>query len=335
MAVKPAVSYTFATDATYGSGPAVGLSNKIAPASLPQGFIPGVGINAEGVNYLENINGLWSVWLLAGSTAPGLDAHLVETNGTGAISVALGIFGGTASTFTALYASENSGATAVSAHFQNTVAGEAVRAQASTGYALRLVQDTDAVGTPGAVRQTVRTTEPTSVNEGDLYYRGGDYHRPGFRDNNAWKYAHGSAGGLVRKYGEDATESSTTSGGSLSNKVSATLVSADNAVAGTTVHLRAVCEVGTDVAGSIIKLGIVDGTAGGTPIVTQGDGGAGTQRTIQTYQASTGADERYVVLEADYVLPASGARVFFLGYISNGSDTAYIRFASLEITGAF
>lgn len=340
MAVKPTQDFTFSSDLNFSSGPASGNPTKVNPAGWPavvQGFVPGAGIAAEHQNTVNNNLGLWTGWLLAGSNLAGLDAHIVETNGVGQINTALASFGGTASAFSPLYASENSGAPSITAHFQNTVAGTAARLHASTGHAVKLEQDVDAVTTPGAVEQTVRTTEPNvgASAEGDLSFRGGDYHRPSYRDDNGWQYVHGSAGGLVRKYGEVAAEASTSSLGSLSSHVFATLVAADNPVAGTTVHLRAVMEVGGDNTGGVVQVGIVDGTAGGTPIITEGDGGAGTKRTIQIYHATTAADSRYVVLETDYVLPASGPRIFFLGYISGTGDIAYIRFASLEITGAF
>jgi hypothetical protein len=336
MATKPSATVVWAANTLYVGGPAAGNNTKEPLVdSATEGLVPGTGVASEVVNKVYNELGLWSVWLAAGVTTPDLDAHLVETTALGQINVALANFGNTASAFGAFIAQENSGATGETGRFINTVGGVALACQGNTGYALRLIQDTDAVGTPGAIRQTVRTSEPTTVLEGDLSFRGGDFHRPNFRDDNTWQYVHGSAGGFVRRYNEVAAETNTSSGGSLINKVAATLVSGDNAVTGTTVHIRAVCEVGTSVAGTIIKLGIVDGTAGGTPIISEGDGGAGTQRTIQTYQASSGADERYVVLEVDYVLPLSGTRIFFLGFTSNGADTSYIRFASIEVTGAF
>ena len=339
MATKPSGNpNVWAQTANYPAGAEPWSSNATkvtAPTETTVGFTPETGITAEYANAFYNETSQWTEWASFGSFDPDLDAHIVETNGVGAVTIALGIFGGTASAFTALFASENSASTAITAHFQNTVGGDAVRAQANTGHALNLIQDTDAIGTPGAIAQTVRTNEPTTVGEGDLSFRGGDYHRSNFYDGAAWQYVHGSAGGFVRKYGEVAAEANTISGGTLSSHVFASLTTSDNAVAGTTVHLRAVCEVGTSVAGSIIKLGIVDGTAGGTPIISEGDGGAGTQRTIRTFQGTGAADERYAVIEVDYVLPLSGVRIFFLGFISDGANTSYIRFASLEVTGAF
>lgn len=337
MAVKPGVSFSFATDANFGSGPASGNPTKISPASLPQGFIPGIGVNAEGVNFLENINGLWTVWVLAGSTAAGLDAHIVETNGAGQAQVAVSVFGGTASAFAPCTVTSNSAFAAYAGSFSHSGVGPAVIAENTVdGRALKLAQSNDLVTTPGAMEQPVRTTEPNvgASAEGDLLFRGGDYHRPGFRDNNFWRYVHGSAFGFFRAYAEDDTLQSTASGGSLASRLNVTILADDNPVAGATVHLRAICEISTSVAGSIAQIGIVDNTAGNV-ICTAGDGGPGTKRTIVTRVASALADERYVVIECDYVLPTNAPRIFFLGMISTPADTTYIRFMSIEVTGAW
>jgi hypothetical protein len=97
MPTKPTSTFTFATDDDFTSGPADTEPTKIVPGSLPQGFIPGLGINAEWVNYLFNITGSWvNDWLLVGTSAADETAHLVETTAAGVLNVAQGVFTGRA-----------------------------------------------------------------------------------------------------------------------------------------------------------------------------------------------------------------------------------------------
>lgn len=108
MAAKPIQIYTFATDLNFGTGPATGSPTKIVPASPLQGFIPGTGIAAEHVNYLFNITGQWITdWLDLGSSLPGLDAHLVETDSLGVAELAGLEVGGTAGVFVPLSVQSN------------------------------------------------------------------------------------------------------------------------------------------------------------------------------------------------------------------------------------
>lgn len=95
MATKPSSTFTFATDATFSSGPASGEDTKAPPTGAAQGFVPGDGIESPGMNYLLNICGQWVTnWLALGSSAAGEDAHLVETDANGAVTIARGTFGG-------------------------------------------------------------------------------------------------------------------------------------------------------------------------------------------------------------------------------------------------
>lgn len=150
MPTKPVSSFVFATDANFSSGPATGFPTKIIPGSLPQGFIPGTGINAEWANYLFNILGEWVTdWLLAGTFDPDLDAHLVETDSTGTLKAAQSEFGGTAGTAFALVADENSGAPFITALLSNATNGSTtVDAQNSSldgtgGVVARFTQNLD------------------------------------------------------------------------------------------------------------------------------------------------------------------------------------------------
>lgn len=110
MPTKPIVQFTFATDANYLSGPALGNPTKIIPGDLNQGYVPGDGIVAEWENYLLNICGEWTVWLIGGSSLGAEDAHIVETNSSGATALAaLDVTGG-AATSTGIYAVGSLGA---------------------------------------------------------------------------------------------------------------------------------------------------------------------------------------------------------------------------------
>jgi len=109
MPTKPATTYTFATDALFGSGPAVGLPTKIVPGSLSQGFIPGNGINSEWVNYLFDLTGTWITdWIALGTSSADLDAHVVETDADGKAAIAALALGFTASADEPLRVSSNS-----------------------------------------------------------------------------------------------------------------------------------------------------------------------------------------------------------------------------------
>lgn len=85
MATKPSgdVTFTWATDVNFSSGPAVGNPTKVDPAGwtvVAQGAVPGNGIVAEFTNKVRNVLGQWTGWLDSGSFAGGVDAHLVETD---------------------------------------------------------------------------------------------------------------------------------------------------------------------------------------------------------------------------------------------------------------
>ena len=135
MAVKPVSSYTFATDGVYSTGPFIGSNTKVIPPGT-EGFIPGTGIVAEWNNYLFNITGDWITnWLVLGSNAAGLDAHIVESDASGFTNIASGTFGGTAAASPGLVVTENSGATANSATIGNASGGLALIGSANGVYA--------------------------------------------------------------------------------------------------------------------------------------------------------------------------------------------------------
>ena len=88
MPTKPTSTYTHATDATFGAGPAAGNQTKAALVDPAQGFVPGSAVAAETVNELFNISGQWITdWVSQGSTTADLDAHIVETDANGLASI--------------------------------------------------------------------------------------------------------------------------------------------------------------------------------------------------------------------------------------------------------
>ena len=88
MATKPAgdVTFTWATDANFSSGPAAGNPTKVNPAGwtvVAQGAIPGNGIVAEFTNKVRNVLGQWTGWLDSGSSVDAGDAHILEVDANG------------------------------------------------------------------------------------------------------------------------------------------------------------------------------------------------------------------------------------------------------------
>jgi hypothetical protein len=132
MATKPITSFTFATDANFGSGPASGFPVVVIPPLPAQGHVPGDGVVAEYVNYHTNILGEYTVWVLAGSSAAGLDAHIVETDANGDAALAQLDVGGTANATIALRVSQNTGADSAAGTFTNSGAGFGVTSTAAS-----------------------------------------------------------------------------------------------------------------------------------------------------------------------------------------------------------
>lgn len=133
MATKPATTFTFATGAVYTVGPFIGSATKVIPGDLVNGNVPSTGIVAEYQNYLEYWTGQWITnWVDLGSSAAGLDAHIVETDASGFANIARLTLGGTAAGGFALSATENSGATGTAISATNNSGGFAILASAST-----------------------------------------------------------------------------------------------------------------------------------------------------------------------------------------------------------
>ena len=358
MAVKPSATVTWATNALYTVGPSIGNNTKEPlVGSSTEGFVPGTGVASEQFNEPFNILGDWSTWLLAGTFNPDLDAHIIETDALGLTSVASVILGGTASASFALSVTENSGATAAAATIVNTAGGIGVQAQtngtstairgtntssgaaldavATSGHALLMTQSSDLATTVSTVSMDARATEPTVgiSAEGDQFFRAGDFHRPGFFDGGEWRYVMGSPGGFIRRYANAPASVSTNASPGYITLASATLQGSDFPVATTTVHVRAVVEVGADIVGNILRLILDDATS--SVVFSEGDAGLGTDRFVRTFHGTGAPDERYVTIEADYVLPASGARSIRLRMGSDGGNFVYARFASLEVLGQY
>jgi hypothetical protein len=127
---KPVTSFTFATNTNYSVGPESGNPTKIIPGDLANGMVPGDGVPAAWNNYLFNICGDFSVWVLAGSSDPDLDAHLVETDVDGFGALAQLTLGGTAAALQALIVTQNTGAQSSAIFVTNTGTGSGVLSSA-------------------------------------------------------------------------------------------------------------------------------------------------------------------------------------------------------------
>lgn len=134
MPTKPTSTFTHATDPNFLTGPASGSSTTAPLADPAQGFVPGSAVAAETVNLPLKITGQWITdWIEQGSSSADLDAHIIETASDGTASIAALNAGGTASTFNAITAIENSGATATTILGTNSSGGIGVGAIATGG----------------------------------------------------------------------------------------------------------------------------------------------------------------------------------------------------------
>lgn len=240
MATKPVVSFTFATNANYTSGPQTGNPTKVVPGDLLNGMIPGLGIPAAWHNYIWNISGQWSVWLLAGSDAPDLDAHLVETDASGYGSLAQLTLGGTPSALQSLVVTQNTGAQSSSIYADNTGTGSAM-----VGFALAAVATIKGTNTgtgPGVEGLATGTNNVGVKGTGDGTAAGGQFvgglTGAGVEATGGATGADGlvATGTGVGTYGVDATCGASGAGGmrGVGGSTSAPGVQGDTAAAATT-----------------------------------------------------------------------------------------------------
>lgn len=83
---KPTEKFTWATDATFSSGPVTGDPTTDDPPGWPdvtQGNVPGEGIAAEFINRVFKLLGQYTGWVYDGSAAGAQTAHIVETAADG------------------------------------------------------------------------------------------------------------------------------------------------------------------------------------------------------------------------------------------------------------
>lgn len=151
MATKPVSAFSWATTTLYTAGPAIGLVTKVAPIGT-EGFVPGNETRPEIINFaMNNIGDEWLTgWLLLGSSAAGLDAHLMETDASGFNSTASMTLGGTAAAAFSLNVTENSGATGAAISATNTSTGRAINATGGGAGTLSPITST-CTGTAAAV----------------------------------------------------------------------------------------------------------------------------------------------------------------------------------------
>lgn len=154
MATKPVSAFSWATTALYTAGPAIGLVTKVAPIGT-EGFVPGAETRPETLNFaLNNVGDEWLTgWLLLGSSAAGLDAHLMETDSSGFHNIARMNIGGTAAAAVAFTCNENSGATGTAGEFINAAGGFGITATATA--ALAAIRGTCTGGAAGIEGQNV------------------------------------------------------------------------------------------------------------------------------------------------------------------------------------
>lgn len=89
MATKPVSTFSWATDATYSSGPATGQPTKVAIPDVGQALVPGDDLIPEYINdALSDLSG-WIDWVDGGgSTSATPDPRIVETDGFGETEIA-------------------------------------------------------------------------------------------------------------------------------------------------------------------------------------------------------------------------------------------------------
>ena len=87
MAAKPGSAFTWATDATYSSGPATGFATKVTIPDAGQALVPGDDLIPEYLNNVLNLVGQYSAWVFDGSSAGAADSHIVETDLSGHTAV--------------------------------------------------------------------------------------------------------------------------------------------------------------------------------------------------------------------------------------------------------
>jgi len=145
MPTKPVISFTFAIDPNFSSGPASGNPVKIASPHASQGFIPGEEIGMEPFNYLFHHTGNWiSDWIEQGTSSADQDTHIVETSSSGEIKAALLDVGGTssASSLAPLRIDDNTGSNGKAIFAATNGSGDTVEFdQSGSGRALSLFSD--------------------------------------------------------------------------------------------------------------------------------------------------------------------------------------------------
>ena len=172
MATKPTVSFSIATNELYAAGPFIGSLTKNVPP-VADGYVPGVEVDASHHNYTGNIAGLWSAWNLAGSYSADLDAHPMETDGTGITAVGGIVLGGTAAAYGPLTITANSGYATAAATITQLGGGSAVIGLSDDAAAgIRGI----CTGTgPGVEGQTTGGTGPAIKGTGNATGVGGEF----------------------------------------------------------------------------------------------------------------------------------------------------------------
>jgi len=134
MPTKPSVAaLVWASDAAYTTGPPVLVTTatKITPPAgeIDEGWKADQKPPAQWSNYVLNVVTSLTDWVRLGTNAADLDAHVIETDGSGYAKIARAELGGTADASSALSVTSNAAGAAAS--FTDTVGSNAAVATAS------------------------------------------------------------------------------------------------------------------------------------------------------------------------------------------------------------
>lgn len=164
MATRPAGNppiWAQTTNYPAGADPWSANATKVtAPTAIGVGFTPETGIVAEYANDEFNVLSTWVEWLSFGSNAAGLDAHVVETDSTGKVTISRAEIGGTAGASPALLVNGNSAVPFLTAQFNNTSSGNCILANGTTSAAALVAVN---AGTGAALEATANTLATVAI----------------------------------------------------------------------------------------------------------------------------------------------------------------------------
>lgn len=309
-----------------GGGGGIGVRGTGGPTGIGvrgQGGASGaVGVLGVGTSGNHGVQGTGQGSGMGGFFTGG-DSSGTGVSGTGGATNSLGgSFSGTG-TGTGMSASGGSSNGVGAKGFGNGT-GSGLEGYGVNGYGVVAESDTSSPQA-AALRVVPQDDDPdTLLEDGGVTYHSGE-HTLKVRANAAWMNVWHSDGGLVRAYFESlGLSTSSAQDPNLTTKVTGTAAVRKN---NDVLHFRIALEMSFSAADAGFTFDIYDLT-GTTNVMSS--------RSVLNPSISSSADQRYVVAEADYTVPATGTRTYELRFGRAGvSGTAYIRYASMEITGAY